>query len=84
MGHFIGDPEVYRSADEVEDRKKEDPLPRFKRFLLESGILNEELDRQIKATIQGEAEEALEFAIASPEPELSQLKEDVYHPFRPL
>jgi TPP-dependent pyruvate/acetoin dehydrogenase alpha subunit len=83
-GHYIGDPEVYRAPEEVEARRSQDPLPRFRSFLMESGLLDDETDRQLIAEIEREAEQALEYAIASPEPELSELMTDVYRPFKPV
>jgi len=84
FGHYIGDPEVYRTREEVEAARMNDPLPRFKRFLAETGALDDALDQRIQAEIQQEADEALEYAIASPDPDLSEVTTDVRRPFRPL
>jgi TPP-dependent pyruvate/acetoin dehydrogenase alpha subunit len=84
FGHYIGDPEVYRTRDEVEAAKMNDPLPRFRRFLAETGVMDDALDQQIQSEIQQEANEALEYAIASPDPDLAEVTTDVRRPFRPL
>jgi len=84
LGHYVGDPEVYRTREEVEAAKQNDPLPRFQRFLAEAGILDNDSDKCIQAEIQQEADEALEYAIASPEPDLSELTTDVRRPFKAL
>lgn len=84
LGHYVGDPEDYRTPEEVEEHKKNDPLPRFEKVLVEAGMLNEELMQQIVAETQQEAEEALEFALSSPDPDISELTADVRRPFNPL
>jgi TPP-dependent pyruvate/acetoin dehydrogenase alpha subunit len=84
FGHYIGDPEVYRTREEVEAAKMNDPLTCFSRYLAAAGILDEDHDRRIQVEAQREADEALEYAIASPEPDLSEVTTDVRRPFRPL
>jgi TPP-dependent pyruvate/acetoin dehydrogenase alpha subunit len=84
LGHYIGDPEVYRTREEVETAKQNDPLPRFKRVLAEAGVMDDDLDRRLQAEVQQEADAALEFAIASPEPDLSEMMTDVRRPFKSL
>ena len=84
LGHFVGDAELYRSPEEVERWKEKDPIPRFEKYLLEQGFLDERSNRRMLAEIEHETQEALEFAIASPEPDLSELTNDVYSPFKPV
>jgi acetoin:2,6-dichlorophenolindophenol oxidoreductase subunit alpha len=79
LGHYVGDPKVYRTLEEVEMRKKDDPIPRFQKFLLEKGVMDEKMDSQIAIQVQNEADEALDFALKSPEPDPSQVTQDVYH-----
>jgi pyruvate dehydrogenase E1 component alpha subunit len=84
LGHFVGDTESYRSPEEVARWKKSDPILRFRQGLVERGLLDDEAHRQILDEIRQEVEEAVEFAVASPEPEMSELMTDVYLPFRPV
>jgi TPP-dependent pyruvate/acetoin dehydrogenase alpha subunit len=79
-GHTVGDPLTYRPKGEVDEWKSaaRDPISRFGRVLAgEAGFSADELD-----TLQHEAEakieEAIAFAMASPEPEIGALWEDVY------
>ncbi len=51
---------------------------------MEADILNEEVIQQITAEMGQAAEEALEFALASPDPDPSELTVDVRRPFKPL
>src|SRR6202023_1502107 len=48
-GHWIGDPEGYRSREEVEMRWRKDPLPRFEQKLLAEKVLTESVKSQIEA-----------------------------------
>jgi pyruvate dehydrogenase E1 component alpha subunit len=84
MGHYQGDTQRYRDPAEVERWKKLDPIPRFGAHLIDSGALTESQAREIEAGAQREANEAIDFAISSPEPDLSELTRDVYVPFKPI
>ena len=84
MGHYQGDTQRYRDPEEVERWKKLDPIARFRQTLMESGVLNQKADEEIVAEVQRETDEAVEFAIQSPEPDLSELTKDVYVPFKPV
>jgi len=79
-GHFVGDPESYRQAEEVEEWKKEDkdPISRFEKKLLELNLLTAEKVKDIKASVQKEIDDAVQFAEESPIPETSELLTDVY------
>ncbi|MDI9388409.1 MAG: thiamine pyrophosphate-dependent dehydrogenase E1 component subunit alpha, partial [Synergistota bacterium] len=78
-GHFVGDPEKYRTKEEVRKVFEEtDPIPRFESDVVKAKVMTrKELD-----AIDGEASEAvrlaLEFARTSPEPEESALFEGLY------
>jgi acetoin:2,6-dichlorophenolindophenol oxidoreductase subunit alpha len=76
-GHYYGDAMLYRSKDEVDAWRKKDPLLRVERMLVERGILNEEECRSTYQEVSAEVDEAVVYAEASPEPELSALFEDV-------
>ncbi|KUK13865.1 MAG: thiamine pyrophosphate-dependent dehydrogenase E1 component subunit alpha [Synergistetes bacterium] len=70
-GHFVGDPELYRSKEEVQKFWEKEPIGRFERKLFEEGILSEEKKREIWTKIEKELEEAIRFAEESdfPPPE---------------
>ncbi|NLB84043.1 MAG: thiamine pyrophosphate-dependent dehydrogenase E1 component subunit alpha [Synergistaceae bacterium] len=78
-GHFVGDPEMYRTKKEVQQVLDEtDPIPRFEKKVLDAGVMTrEELD-DIAARVNKELNEALEYARTSPEPEESALFEGLY------
>ncbi|MEA4881894.1 MAG: thiamine pyrophosphate-dependent enzyme, partial [Synergistaceae bacterium] len=78
-GHFVGDPEMYRTKKEVQQVLEEtDPIPRFEKKVLDAGVMTrEELD-SIAARVNKELTEALEYARTSPEPEVPALFEGLY------
>lgn len=78
LGHFVGDPENYRSKEEVENWKiKKDPIEMYKTKLINEGIVKHEEFSHIENDIQNEIEDAINFAKNSPEPEDKELWADV-------
>jgi len=76
-GHSMSDPATYRSKDEVEDYRRQDPILILKATLEEQGLLSEEEYGRMDAEAKGKAEEAVTFAEESPEPALETLVQDV-------
>lgn len=82
FGHWEGDPDArlftYRDPKEHEEWLKKDPIPKFRKDIVNGGYAEvEELDA-IDQRVAGEIEEAITFAEESPYPEVSILTEDVY------
>src|SRR3954454_13681298 len=77
-GHSMADPEEYRTKEEVEEWRGRDPINTFKARLESEGVLSEgefeKLDEQAVKIV----DEAVEFADASPFPELDSLYDDIY------
>jgi acetoin:2,6-dichlorophenolindophenol oxidoreductase subunit alpha len=77
-GHSRGDPGGYRSREEVELWRKRDSLPRMRTILInELGLEEAELE-SIESACQLEVEDALEFALGSPEPAKEEMYLHVY------
>lgn len=77
-GHYAGEPEVYRERDEVAEQRERDPLPRFRRVLVEGGVASSaELD-DIDAGVRDEIAAAIKFAKDSPEPDPSTAMDYIY------
>lgn len=78
-GHFVGDPEMYRTKEEVKKRfEEDDPLAHFReRVLEEKWLTAEELD-QMDADAVKEVEAAVVAAKADPYPAESALYENYY------
>lgn len=78
LGHFVGDPQAYRTADELKDARAHDPIPLFRKKVTEAKLLDaSELDA-IEKEILAEVDDAAQTAIAAPPPDLKSLTKDVY------
>ncbi len=78
-GHFVGDPEMYRTKEEVQKVLEEtDPIPRFEARVLKAKAMTKKELEAIRTRVEKELAEALEFARTSPEPEVSALYEGLY------
>ncbi len=77
-GHSVVDPARYRSAEDTERLRREDPLPAFRSRLLASGILDDEAAAQIDAEADKAVAAAIDFADASPAPDVATLFDHVY------
>ena len=78
LGHYVGDPEVYRSEDEKKEWLARDPVDLFReRLLREKTASQSELDK-MKEEVREEVEAAVEYAKNSPDPEPEEAMEHVY------
>jgi TPP-dependent pyruvate/acetoin dehydrogenase alpha subunit len=77
-GHYEGDTMTYRDTKEVDECKKRDPIPRFRKKLAEMGVLTEKEAEKIDQEIAQEIEAAVKFAAESPFPDPEEALEDVY------
>lgn len=77
-GHYAGEPEVYRSRDEVKEYWKREPLSRFRRDATAAGWLTDaELDA-VDAEVKQEILDAVEFAKNSPVPDPATAMDYIY------
>jgi pyruvate dehydrogenase E1 component alpha subunit len=78
-GHFEGDPQKYRTEEEVKSWQDEkDPINRFSRVLFKKRYLSRKLADQILAEVQSKLKEAVTFAENSPFPEPEDALTDLY------
>jgi len=78
FGHHVGDPLNYRDPAEVDVWRARDPIERFRRELIEHGVMTGEQADALQADVVREIEAAIAFARSSPEPEVDTLMEDIY------
>jgi len=79
-GHSMGDPQRYRSREEVEEAKARDPIVHWKRTVLENDLASEAELQKIRDEVEAEVEEAVRFAENSPAPDPGELYNDVLVP----
>ena len=77
-GHSMSDPQKYRSKDEVEEYKEQDPIETTKAKLIENFGVTEEQIEAINERIKQVVDEAVKFAEESPWPNDDELLKDVY------
>jgi len=73
VGHYEGDPQYYRSKEEIEKWKAKDPIDLFVNRLIEEGYLSIEELNKIKKDVQLQIDEAINFAKQSQAPTLEDL-----------
>ncbi len=78
MGHFEGDPEVYRPKNEVPALREHDPIPALAARLQAAGLLDEEQDAALRAEAKSRVAAAFDFARTSAYPEASEALEHVF------
>ncbi|MEO5597300.1 MAG: thiamine pyrophosphate-dependent enzyme, partial [Novosphingobium sp.] len=77
-GHVFGDSDAYMDKAQKQAAIAADPVPIFRARLIAEGIATEVELAAIEAEIEARIDAAVEFALASPFPELSELTTDVY------
>ena len=77
-GHSVSDPQKYRSKEEVEEYKDQDPINKVASTILDNGFATQsELDA-INARVNAIVDESVKFAEESPWPDDSEVLKDVY------
>lgn len=77
-GHSVSDPQKYRSKDEVEEYKDQDPIIKVRKTILENNFATEVTLQEIDEKINGIVEASVKFAEDSPWPDDSEVFKDVY------
>jgi acetoin:2,6-dichlorophenolindophenol oxidoreductase subunit alpha len=78
FGHVFGDADRYMAKGEKEAAMARDPVPRFRSWLLEQGHADEAQLAGLEAVIESDIDAAVEFALSSANPELIELRRDVF------
>jgi pyruvate dehydrogenase E1 component alpha subunit len=77
-GHSVSDPQKYRSKDEVEEYKDQDPIIKVRKTILDNNFATEATLQEIDEKINGIVEASVKFAEDSPWPDDSEVLKDVY------
>ena len=78
-GHSMSDPANYRSKEEVNCKKEQDPIDILRNEILANKIANEEDFKKIDDQIKNQINEIVEFSKNSPEPDESELMTEIYN-----
>ncbi len=77
-GHSMSDPATYRTKDELEAYKKQDPIFNLKTYMLKKQVITEEEYKKLDKECRSIGEAAAEFAEKSSEPQIQELYDDVF------
>ena len=77
-GHSMSDPATYRSKDEVNEMKSNDPLLSMKKALIDDYKIDEDKLSKIESDIKKQIKDVEKFSLESPLPELEELFTEVY------
>ncbi len=78
FGHSKSDRNLYRTKEEIAERKLKDPIHRFESELLDAKVITEEDIERINQNVTQIIDKSVEFAEESPEPDVSEVTEWVY------
>ncbi|MFM9888628.1 MAG: thiamine pyrophosphate-dependent dehydrogenase E1 component subunit alpha [Burkholderiales bacterium] len=78
LGHFQGDPEVYRPKDEVSNLRKNDPIPKLAAALKSRAMMTDSDDALIVARAKKRVADAFDYARKSAYPEAQDALNDVF------
>jgi TPP-dependent pyruvate/acetoin dehydrogenase alpha subunit len=77
-GHYVGDPEAYRKADEVKEWREKDPVRRMADELRQRNTITEKDVEVMQTTAKARVEDAVRFMTESPWPAPNTLTDFVY------
>ncbi len=77
-GHSLADPDELRSKEEKDLWFARDPLKKFAAYLLEQNLVKETDLKQIEKKVQAIVDDAVQFALESPEPSPDELYKYVF------
>lgn len=78
LGHFQGDPEVYRDKEEVPHLKEKDPITKLRNHLISENNLSEDDVVKLENRAMLEVDEAYQFARESEYPKPEAALEDLF------
>ncbi len=81
VGHSMSDAShgTYRTLEEVEENKKNDPIGKFCGRLVDESLFSHEEFAAMDQDVIAEVEDSVAFAESSPDPDPAELLTDVYH-----
>jgi len=77
-GHSMSDPQKYRTKEEVEEYKNEDPIEKVLKTIIDNEFASQTQINKIQEKVKALVEESVEFAENGPNPIADELYDDVY------
>ena len=77
-GHSMSDPQKYRTRDELNSYRDQDPIQTVKGYLLDTYKVKEDVIKAIDQAVKEEVADCIEFAENSPWPDNTEVYKDIY------
>jgi pyruvate dehydrogenase E1 component alpha subunit len=77
-GHVFGDADSYMDQEQKKQAIANDPVPRFRKKLIDEGIATEEQLAAIDAELEKKIDAAIDAAVAAPYPTADEIRRDVF------
>ena len=77
-GHSMSDPQKYRTKEEVEQYKEQDPITYVKNIIEKNKWMTDADFKKVQDEVKALVEESVKFAEESPDPTIDELYKDVY------
>jgi pyruvate dehydrogenase E1 component alpha subunit len=77
-GHSMSDPARYRTKEELEKYKSQDPITILRKKMADAGLLTDEEFKELDNKCKEIVNESVRFAEESEEPPLEAIYEDIY------
>jgi pyruvate dehydrogenase E1 component alpha subunit len=77
-GHSMSDPAKYRTREELDSYKKQDPIELLRVRMEEEKLITEKRYKEMDSEIRKRIDEAVDFAEKSEEPPFESIYEDIY------
>jgi pyruvate dehydrogenase E1 component alpha subunit len=78
FGHVFGDADAYMGKGEKEAAMERDPVPAFRAWLIAKGHSSEADLAALEEAIERKLDAAVQFALSSPNPDVAELRRDVF------
>ncbi|HHT24790.1 MAG TPA: thiamine pyrophosphate-dependent dehydrogenase E1 component subunit alpha [Clostridiaceae bacterium] len=78
QGHWTGDPQVYRTREEVKSWMEKCPIKRFEEYMVSKKIATEDELKKIEEEVIVQMDAAEKFALESPEPDPATVMDNVF------
>lgn len=76
-GHSASDPAKYRTKDELESYKQQDPIVQLKDRMIKEKLISEDAYKKLDDEVKEEVQASIDFAEKSEEPALHTIYEDI-------
>ncbi len=78
LGHSVSDPQKYRTKEELDQKKEDDPIIRMKAYVIDEGLADNDALDLVDTSVKKEVKAAVDFAENSETPDLEKIFENVY------